>query len=64
MRNNNREVIKMIAARQYQSNRGRNTILIAATALAVVMIFCIFRKNKCGLSAVYAKLRYCRKHNS
>ena len=66
MRNNNREVIKMIAARQYQSNRGRNTILIAATALAVVMIFCIFSitSGKCGLSAVYAKLRYCRKHNS
>ena len=42
MRNNNREVIGLLAIRQYQSNRGRNTILIAATALAVLMIFCVF----------------------
>ena len=42
MRNNNREVIGLLAGRQYQSNRGRNTILIAATALAVLMIFCVF----------------------
>lgn len=53
MRNNNREVIKMIAARQYQSNRGRNTILIAATALAVVMIFCIFSITSGKINADY-----------
>lgn len=53
MRNNNREVIKMIAARQYQSNRGRNTILIAATAIAVVMIFCIFSITAGKINADY-----------
>ena len=53
MRNNNREVIKMIAARQYRSNRGRNTILIAATALAVVMIFCIFSITSGKINADY-----------
>ena len=37
----------------YQSNRGRNTILIAATALAVVMIFCIFSITSGKINADY-----------
>ncbi len=53
MRNNNSEVIKIIAAGQYQSNRGRNTILIAATAIAVVMIFCIFSITSGKINADY-----------
>ncbi|MBM6853727.1 ABC transporter permease [Mediterraneibacter glycyrrhizinilyticus] len=42
MRNNNREVIRMLARESYRANRSRNRILITAVAFTVMMLFCVF----------------------
>lgn len=42
LRNNNREVIRILAKKSYQSNGGRNRVLIFAVALAVIIVFCVF----------------------
>ena len=42
MRNNNREVIRMLARESYRANRSRNRILTTAVAFTVMMLFCVF----------------------
>lgn len=42
MRNNNREVIRMLARENYRANRSRNRILTTAVAFTVMMLFCVF----------------------
>lgn len=42
MRNNNREVIRMLARESYRANKSRNRILTAAVAFTVMMLFCVF----------------------
>lgn len=42
MRNNNREVIRMLAKESYRANKSRNRIMTAAVAFTVMMLFCVF----------------------
>lgn len=42
MRNNNREVIRMLARESYRANKSRNRIMTAAVAFTVMMLFCVF----------------------
>ena len=42
MRNNNREVIRMLARESYRANRSRNRILTTVVAFTVMMLFCVF----------------------
>lgn len=42
MKNNNRQILKLLAAREYRQNRCRNRILISVIAMAVCMVFCVF----------------------
>ena len=42
MRNNNKEIISLLARRSYRDNHMRNTILIGAVAFVVLMLFCVF----------------------
>lgn len=42
MRNNNGEIIRTLARRSYQDNRGRNRILVGAVAFVILMLFGVF----------------------
>ena len=42
MKNNNKEIVKLLAKREYKANKGRSAILISAVAFAVVMLFGVF----------------------
>ena len=42
MKNNNRQILKLLAGREYRQNRRRNRILISVIAMAVCMVFCVF----------------------
>lgn len=42
MKNNNREIIALLAREGYRDNKGRNRILIGAVAFVVIMLFCVF----------------------
>ena len=42
MRNNNREVIRMLARESYRANKSRNWILTSAVSFTVMMLFCVF----------------------
>jgi putative ABC transport system permease protein len=42
MRNNNREIIRLLAKREYDGKKGRNRILTGAAALAALMVFGVF----------------------
>ena len=42
MRNNNREVLRMLARESYRANRSRNRILTTAVVFTVMMLFCVF----------------------
>ena len=42
MRNNNKEIIALLAKREYKANKARSAILISAVAFAVVMLFGVF----------------------
>lgn len=42
MKNNNKEVIALLAKKSYKDNKGRNKILTAAVAFVVIMLFGVF----------------------
>lgn len=42
MKNNNKEVLLLLAKRSYKDNRGRNRILTGAVAFVVIMLFGVF----------------------
>lgn len=42
MRNNNKEVLQLLARKSYRDNRSRNRILTGAAAFAVIMLFGVF----------------------
>ena len=49
MKNNNREIISLLAKNMYRANVVRNRILITAIALVVIMLFgvvCLLEKSK------------------
>ncbi len=41
MKNNNGEIICLLARREYQNNKVRNGILVSAVAIAVMTVFCV-----------------------
>lgn len=53
MKNNNREIISLLAKNMYRANVVRNRILITAIALVVIMLFGVF-----GLSIGKIKTDY------
>ena len=63
MRNNNQEIIRLLALESYRENRGRNRILIGAVAFVVIMLFGVFSLSIGKIEAdyllyIYEKCRY------
>ena len=42
MKNNNRQILKLLEGREYRQNRRRNRIVISVITMAVCMVFCVF----------------------
>lgn len=53
MRNNNREIIRLLAFASYKKNRGRNRILIGAVAFVVITLFGVFSLSIGKIEADY-----------
>ena len=53
MRNNNQEIIRLLALESYRENRGRNRILIGAVAFVVIMLFGVFSLSIGKIEADY-----------
>ena len=53
MKNNNREIIRLIARESYKENRGRNRILIGAVAFVIIMLFGVFSLSIGKIEADY-----------